>query len=58
KHMLVPVPSIKKDKCPTKKCLVCAANNKRSETRYNCKLCDVASHLGIYFTKYHTLKKF
>ena len=35
-----------KRKCPARRCHVCAAHKKRSETRYICKFCLVPLHKG------------
>ncbi|XP_063233662.1 piggyBac transposable element-derived protein 4-like [Bacillus rossius redtenbacheri] len=39
---------------PSRRCVVCSAHNKRSETRWECKRCVVALHVPEYFEIYHT----
>jgi hypothetical protein len=45
-------------KSPTRKCVVCSKNNKRRETRYMCKNCDVALCVTPCFETFHTNKNY
>ena len=45
-----------KRKYPARRCHVCAANKKRSETQYIGKFCLVPLHKGECFQRYHTLQ--
>jgi len=47
-----------KRKYPARRCHVCAADKKRSETRYICKFCLVPLHKGECFQRYHTLQHY
>jgi len=47
-----------KRKYPARRCHVCAAQKKRSETRYICKFCLVPLHKGECFQGYHTLQHY
>jgi len=47
-----------KRKYPARRCHVCAAHKKRSETWYICKLCLLPLHKGECFQRYHTLKHY
>ena len=47
-----------KRKYPARRCHVCAAHKKRSETRTICKFCLVPLHKGECFQRYHTLKHY
>ena len=41
-----------------RQCKVCAAQKKRSATRYMCKFCSVPLHKGSCFERYHTLRNY
>ena len=43
-----------KRKNPVRKCVVCAKNNKRRESRYECKICDVGLCVSPCFETFHT----
>ncbi|CAK9809208.1 PiggyBac transposable element-derived protein 4 [Anthophora quadrimaculata] len=43
-----------KRKNPLRKCVVCTKNDKRRESRYQCKICDVGLCATPCFEKYHT----
>ena len=43
---------------PAWRCHVCAAHQKRRETRYICKFCLVPLHKGERFQRYHTPKHY
>jgi len=47
-----------KKKYPARRCKVCAAHKKRSETRYICKFCVVPLHKGSCFEKYHSVMNY
>jgi len=47
-----------KRKYPGRRCHVCAAHKRRSETRYICKFCLVPLHKGEGFQRYHTLQHY
>jgi hypothetical protein len=47
-----------KKKYPTRRCKVCAAHKKRSETRYICKFCVVPLHKGSCFEKCHSVTNY
>ncbi|XP_055931575.1 piggyBac transposable element-derived protein 4-like isoform X2 [Argiope bruennichi] len=57
-HYPVAIPPSGRKKFPTRVCRVCKAHSQRRETRYVCKLCNVALHAGECFTRYHTLKNY
>ena len=60
KHVLEKIVGSERSKVkyPARKCHVCAAHKKRSETRYICKFCLVPLHKGQCFQRYHTLKHY
>ena len=45
-------------KYTARRCHVCAAHKKRSETRYICKFCLEPLHKGECFLRYHTLQHY
>jgi hypothetical protein len=45
-------------KYPVRQCKVCAAQKKRSATRYICKFCSFPLHKGSCFERYHTLRNY
>jgi hypothetical protein len=45
-------------KNPTRVCKVCSKHNKRSETTWKCKVCQVALHLPDCFERYHTVEDY
>ena len=47
-----------KKKYLTRQRKVCAAHEKRSETRYICKFCVVLLHKGSCFEKYHSVTNY
>ena len=52
------VPATEKKKNATRKCKVCTANGKRSDTRYQCNECDVGLCVVPCFKLYHTRKNY
>ncbi|KAI4489037.1 PREDICTED: protein abrupt-like isoform X1 [Polistes canadensis] len=50
--------NIAKSKNARRKCVVCAKNKKRSETRYECKKCNVGLCIDKCFELYHTQEEF
>ncbi|KAK7788744.1 hypothetical protein R5R35_000768 [Gryllus longicercus] len=47
-----------KKKSPRRRCVVCAKQNKRRETKYECKACNVALCAAPCFEIFHTKKKY
>ena len=45
-------------KYPVRQCKVCAAQKKRSATRYICKFCSFPLHKGSCFERYHNLRNY
>ncbi|XP_050038624.1 piggyBac transposable element-derived protein 4-like [Dermacentor andersoni] len=43
---------------PSRRCVVCKAQGKRSESRWECEKCNVALHMPECFKMYHTRKNF
>ena len=39
---------------PTRRCVMCDQQGKRSETRFQCAACRMPLHRGVCFTDYHT----
>lgn len=53
-HFPMQIPPTPCKQFPTKPCKVCRAHNRRSETRWLCKKCNVALHMENCFEAYHT----
>ena len=55
-HNLMPHPPTEKKEKPTKPCINCSKQKKRSETRYYCELCKETPALcvGKCFKEYHS----
>ncbi|XP_046827605.1 protein tramtrack, alpha isoform-like isoform X5 [Vespa crabro] len=59
RHFLsVYVSNTAKSKSARRKCVVCAKNKKRSESRYECKKCDVGLCIDKCFELYHTKEEY
>lgn len=59
RHFLsVYVSNTSKSKTARRKCVVCAKNKKRSESRYECKKCDVGLCINKCFELYHTKEEY
>lgn len=54
KHILQEIVSSGTKKYPTRECKVCKLHNKRKETRYVCKECNIPLHKGTCFSSYHS----
>uniref|UniRef100_A0A1B6FUY6 PiggyBac transposable element-derived protein domain-containing protein n=1 Tax=Cuerna arida TaxID=1464854 RepID=A0A1B6FUY6_9HEMI len=52
-HFIVKIPRTTKER-NARRCKVCTANNKRSETVWWCKKCEVPLHIENCFEQYHT----
>lgn len=53
-HILCKIICSKTNKRLRRRCRVCYANKKRSDTGYMCKNCGVALHIDECFRRYHT----
>ncbi|CAK9820042.1 PiggyBac transposable element-derived protein 4 [Anthophora quadrimaculata] len=57
-HFPEHISSTEKKKLPTKRCRVCAKNNIRSETTWQCKKCLVPLHVPKCFEIFHTVQNY
>lgn len=57
-HFPMHIPCTGKRKNVTKRCVVCYARGKRSETVWQCKKCGTALHLDDCFEVYHTQQSY
>lgn len=56
RHFVSMIPATQKKISPQRKCVVCVKHDKRSDTRYMCRLCNVPLCLLICFERYHSCK--
>ncbi|KAJ8975309.1 hypothetical protein NQ317_014982 [Molorchus minor] len=54
RHFLTFIPRTTKRSNPTRRCFVCTRNNKRRESRYMCKGCELVFCIVPCFEMYHT----
>jgi hypothetical protein len=57
-HFVTFIPPNPIKKTPSRSCVVCKSNKKKSETQYECEKCLVALHIPECFRVYHTNKNF
>ena len=53
-HFVQVIPPTPKKKNPCRDCVVCKAEKKKSQTRYECSKCLVVLHVPDCFRVYHT----
>ncbi|XP_054281132.1 piggyBac transposable element-derived protein 4-like [Macrosteles quadrilineatus] len=57
-HFPRPIPPNEVKQTPSRRCKVCSAQGKRSDSRWECELCLVALHMPECFKAYHTKMNF